>query len=437
MQDYASRIVKKGLSLGCQDVVADVYETQHFQIRFSQNQVDITNSWREQAASVFCVHDKRVVATDIRNLDKADQAVENIVKIAKSSQQNKEYGGIAKGPFKYKPISVDKRIVSLEGGSDFVYAAVNAALAEGSKETAGTFLRTSETHNLATSNGVEAKDQRAGLYMSIRALVTAEASGHGIECATHLPRFKPENAGKKAGQIAVMAKDPKLGEAGNFDVIFEPLFLGSMTSQVGSRASAFTVLAGLSPFGKKIGKPVASKIVSIYDDATMDGRGGKRFDAEGVPTRRTPIVQNGILKTYLHNTSTAKLFKTKTTANAGLVAPDPHQLALKPGDWKKDELFEECRDGIYVTNTWYTRYQNYTTGDFSTIPRDGIFRVKKGEIVESWKGVRLTDNLIHLWKNMKALSKEAQEVEWWGEVALPSFVPYGLATKIGITKSAE
>ena len=110
---------------------------------------------------------------------------------------------------------------------------------------------------------------------------------------------------------------------------------------------------------------------------------------------------------------------------------------LKPGDWKKDELFEECRDGVYVTNTWYTRYQNYTTGDFSTIPRDGIFRIKKGEIVGTWKDVRLTDNLLHLWQSVKALSKETQEVEWWGEVAVPSFMPYALATKIGFTRSAE
>ena len=437
MDDFADRIVKKGLSLGCQDVVADAYETNHFQIRFSQSQVDITNSWREQAASVFCVHDKRVVATDIRNLAKIDEAMEDIVRIAKSSQKNEEYGGIANGPFRYRPVSADKKIASLEEGSDFVYAAVNGALAEGAKETAGSFLRTSESHYLATSNGVRVRDERAGLYMSIRALVTPDASGHGIECATHLSKFRPERAGRRAGEIAAMVKAPKLGEAGNFDVIFEPLILGSMLTQVGYRDSAFAVRAGLSPYNKKIGKPVASKAVTIYDDATADGRGRKRFDAEGVPTRRTTMIQNGVLKTYLHNTSTARLFKTKTTANAGLISPDPHQLVLKPGDWKREELFEECNDGVYVTNTWYTRYQNYTKGDFSTIPRDGIFRVKKGEIVGSWKDVRLTDNLIHLWKNMKALSREAREVEWWGEVGLPSLVPFGLATKIGFTKSAE
>jgi len=437
MEDRAKRIVKKALSLGCEDAVADVYETNSFQIRFSQNQIDITNSWREQAASLFVVHERRVVVTEIRDLSSSDEAVEKVVGIAKVSQKNPEYGGIAKGPFKYRPLAPDKRITSLTEGSDFVYSAVNAALEEGAKETAGTFLRSDQMHYLATSNGVEAKDRRADLYMSIRALAGPESSGHGVECATHYAGFKPERAGKKAGQIAALAKNPKRGEAGRFDVIFEPLFLGSMADQMAIRNSAFYVMAGLSPFGKKVGKKVASSNVTIYDDATADGRGRRRFDAEGVPSRKTAIIQDGILKTHLHNTSTAKIFKTKTTANAGLVGPEPHQVVLKPGDWKKDELFEECKDGVYVTNTWYTRYQNYTTGDFSTIPRDGIFRIKKGEIVGTWKDVRLTDNLLHLWQNVKALSRETHEVEWWGEVAVPSFMPYALASKIGFTRSAE
>ena len=437
MEDIARKIVKKATSLGCEDAVVDAYETDSFQIRFSQNQVDITNSWREQAASVFIVHGKRVVTTEIRDLSKLEQAIENVVKIAKASQKNPEYGGIAKGPFKYRPMSFDRKITSLKEGSDFVYAAVNAAMAEGAKETAGSFYRNDQTHYLASSNGVEGKDRRANVYLSIRALSGPESSGHGIACATHLSKFKPEKAGEKAGQIAAMAKNPQRGEAGKFDVIFDSLFLGSMVDQVGIRASAFAVMAGLSPFMKKLGKKVASGIVTLYDDGTADGRGAKRFDAEGVPTKKTTIIQNGVLKTYLHNTSTAKIFKTKTTANAGLVGPDPHQLILKPGDRTKEELFQECKDGIYVTNTWYTRYQNYTTGDFSTIPRDGIFRIKKGEIVGAWKDIRMTDNIIHLWQNMKALSKETQEVEWWGEVALPTFVPYGFATQIGITRSAQ
>ncbi|MEK6911478.1 MAG: metallopeptidase TldD-related protein, partial [Candidatus Thermoplasmatota archaeon] len=111
--------------------------------------------------------------------------------------------------------------------------------------------------------------------------------------------------------------------------------------------------------------------------------------------------------------------------------------SCKPGNWTRDEIFEECRDGLWLTNTWYTRYQSYVTGDFSTIPRDGIFRIKDGEIVGVWKDIRLTDNLLHVWKSIVGLSKTVDQVNWWGEVSVPTFAPYALARKIRITRSAE
>ena len=437
MEDYAERIVDKAVDLGCEDAVADVAVNRSYQIRFAQNQVVISNRWRETTASAFLVYKKRVVASDIKDLTKLETQVENLVKIAKASQENPDFAGIAKGPFKYDRPAVDKKILDLSDGSDHVQAAVNAALEEGARECAGSFWKYDEDHTLRTSNGVSASDHRVSLYLSIRALVSLESSGHGVACATKLSQFDPAKAGHKAGKIAALAKNPVGGEAGKFDIVFDPLIFGSLIDQAGGRAGAYSVLAGLSPYAKKIGKKVASETVTLADDGSGDSIGRRRFDSEGVPTKRTTIIQKGILKTYLHNTSTAKKFKTKTTGNAGLISPDAHALYCKPGDWTRDEIFEECKDGLWLTNTWYTRYQSYMTGDFSTIPRDGIFRIKKGEVVGVWKDIRLTDNLINVWKSVEGLSKTADQVQWWGEVYAPTFAPYALARQIGITRSAE
>jgi len=197
------------------------------------------------------------------------------------------------------------------------------------------------------------------------------------------------------------------------------------------------VETGFSPYMKKIGKKVASSAVTIHEDGSADTLARRRFDAEGVPVRKKAIVQKGILKTYLHNTTTAKRFGTRTTGNAGLVTPTHHAVFVKPGDWSKDEVFQEVRDGLWLTNTWYTRYQSYVTGDLSTIPRDGIFRIRKGEVVEAWKDVRVTDNLIRLMKNVVALSDRTEQMMWWGEVSVPNFVPYALIKGVRITRSAE
>ena len=437
MGDLAARIVEKAIKLGCQDAISDVVTNRSYQIRFARNEPVISNRWRERAAWLFMVHNKRVLLSDIKDLSKAEEAVERLVKIVQTSKENPEYAGIAHGPFRYARTRPDPKILALDNGSDHVDAAIHGALEEGAKECAGSFWRYEEAHDLVTSNGVEAQDHRANLYLSIRALVSLESSGHGIACATKLSQFDPDKAGHKAGRIAALAKNPKSGKPGRFTVVLDPLIFGSVTDQVGGRLSAWAVLAGLSPFGKKIGKRVASEALTLYEDGSADSIGRKRFDAEGVPTRKNLLVQRGILKTYLHNTSSAKRFKTKTTGNAGLVFPDPHAIFCKPGDWSRDELFSEVKDGLWLTNTWYTRYQSYVTGDLSTIPRDGIFRIRKGEVVEAWKDIRVTDNLLHLLKNIVALGNRTEQMMWWGEVSVPNFVPYALVKDVGVTKSAE
>jgi PmbA protein len=436
MEDHAEAIVKQALKAGAQDAVGEVVVDRNYQVRFAQNEPVIVNEWRRSVGTVFLVYNRRVIAGEVTDFSRIPRTIENLVKAAKASPENPDYRGIAKGPFKYARPSVDRKILALDDGSDHVEAAVNGALAEGAKECAGSFWRYHTQHFLETSNGASGADERVGLYLSIRALVSLESSGHGVSCATRASQFDPDKAGHKAGRIAALAKNPKGGAAGKYDIVFDPLILGSLIDQVGGRTSAYLVETGFSPYMKKIGKKVASSAVTIHEDGSADTLARRRFDAEGVPVRKKAVVQKGILKTYLHNTSTAKKFKARTTANAGLIAPEPFALMCEPGDWTRDELFEEVKDGLWLTNTWYTRYQSYVTGDFSTIPRDGIFHIRKGEIVGALKDVRLTDNLIHLWSNVKGLSKTAEQVQWWGEVDVPTMAPYALATQIGITKSA-
>ncbi|HEV8595008.1 MAG TPA: TldD/PmbA family protein [Thermoplasmata archaeon] len=436
MEDHAERIVNEAVKQGAQDAVAEVIADRNYQIRFAQNEPVIVNQWRKDTGNLFLAYNKRVVSGEITNFDRIPEAVGTLIKVARASQENPDYRGIAKGPFKYARPTPDKKILSLDDGSDYVEAAVNGALEEGAKECAGSFWRYNDAHYLHTSNGASGFDHRAGVYLSIRALLSLESSGHGVSCATKLSQFNPESAGHKAGKIAKLAKNPKGGAPGKYDIVFDPLILGSLIDQVGHRASAYYVETGFSPYGKKVGKKIASDAVTIVDDGSADSLARRKFDEEGVPTRKKAIVQKGVLKTYLHNTSTAKKYKTKTTGNAGLVAPEPHALWLQPGDWTRDELFEEVKDGLWLTNTWYTRFQSYVTGDFSTIPRDGIFRIKDGEVAGALKDIRLSDNLLNVWKSIKGISKKAEQVTWWGEVDVPTFAPYALATKIGITKSA-
>ncbi|MCK4668977.1 TldD/PmbA family protein [Candidatus Bathyarchaeota archaeon] len=430
-------IVKKAKSLGADEVIAKTTFGKYRQTRFSNNQIDITVAWNNYVTDVALSWKRRVVATQIRNFQNVDDQMKKLFKIAKASKENPMFGGFAEGKFKYAPSSTDKRAVELENPSEYVFEAIEAAKKEAGQDinSGGILFTKLENVYLASSEGPIGIDSRSAIEFSIRAFSQREASGHSVECSSTLKNFNPSRAGFEAGETASLAKDPKAGDEGVYDVILSPLFAGSMLGMWASMVSAFHVMIQLSIFVNKLGQKVSSEFVTIKDNPAPYSVSHRVFDDEGVPIKENIFIDHGILKTYLHNTSTAKIFKTETTGNAGLVVPNAWNVEMSLGNMSKDEMFKETRRGLYLTNTWYTRFQNYKEGDFSTIPRDGIFLIENGEIKQSLKDVRLSDNALNMLNNIAGISKETKHVHWWGEADPPSLAPYLLIKNVHITKS--
>ncbi len=430
-------VVKKAKALGADGVIAKTTFGRYRQVRFSNNQIDITVAWNDHVTDVALAWKKRLVATQIRDFKDVDANLKRLFDLAKVSKENPMFGGFAKGNFRYTKSKADEKLRELENMTDYVSEAINAAKKEaGSQIDSGGILFTKfEDIYLVSSEGPIGTDSRSAIELSIRVFSEREASGHGVECSSSLKDFKPARAGAKAGEIAVLAKNPKVGDEGVYDIIFDPLIFGSLLSVWGGMASAFNVMVQQSVFVNKLGEKVAPEVVSLRDNPAAYSMANRIFDDEGVPTRENVFIEHGVLKTYLHNTSTAKIFKTETTANAGLVAPNPWSIEMDNGDISKNELFEEMKKGLYLTNTWYTRFQNYAKGDFSTIPRDGIFLIEKGEVKQSLKDIRISDNILSMLGNIAGISKERQQVHWWGEVSRPCLAPYVLIKNVHITKS--
>ena len=434
-------ILKKAKELGFGDVVVLAHEQNRRQVRFANNEITVAKNWHTQKVELFVEYQKRLASTTLTALDEntIEKTLQMLMKSVKNLAPKEDYYGIAEGPFKYKdiPETFDKAIVELDEPNEYVEVAINAALEEGAKRVAGVLYTDHNKLYLTTSNGVEAFDAGTGIEISVRAFIGDEESGHGTNSVRILKEFDPESAGRKAGEIAKLATNPIQGEAGTFDVVFDPLAFANLLSYMSFMTSAFTVEAGFSFLVGKLGQKVANEKVSLKDVGNMpNAYGTRKFDDEGVPTRETKIIENGILKTYLLNTSFARKYKTETTANAGLLMPEAWNIYLEPGDYSKDEIFGEVKHGIYITNVWYTRFQNYVTGDFSTIPRDGAFLIENGEIVKPIRNIRVSDNFQHILESIKALGKELYHIHWW-EVTTPVFTPYVLVKNVGITKATK
>jgi len=430
-------VVKKGKALGADEVLAKTVFSRNRQVRFSNNQIDTSLAWNNYVTYVVLSWKKRVVVTQIANFQKVNLSLNRLFKLAKVSRENPTHEGFAKGKFDYRKSVADRTVDSLENPAEYVFEAVEAAkkMAGPETNTGGIFLTSVSDVYQVSSEGPAGGDCRSAVELSIRAFSGKEASGHAVECSSTLKGFDPARAGKKSGEIAKQAKNPKQGMEGKYDVVFDPLFVGSLLGIWRSMTSAYNVMVQLSIFVNKLGEKVSSESVTLRDVPASYSMANRVFDDEGVPTQENVIIEKGQLKTYLHNTSTAKIFKTKTTANAGIVFPMPWNIEMDSGDINSEELLKEVRHGLYLTNTWYTRFQNYKTGDFSTIPRDGIFQIENGEIKQSLKNIRLSDNALRMLRNITGISKERQHVHWWEEADPPSLSPYILMKDVHITIS--
>ena len=419
-----SELLKRGMD----DVIVNFYETEGRQLKFVNNKVVKTGSELISNIYIFSSRSKRVISTSLKDISqaKAEELVKKIISMSKNVPPNNDYYGIAKGPFKYNSkFDYDKDIMEIDE-SDLLEKGINKAL-ENSKRVAGNLEVWHLKSHLVTSGDVEVKDGSSNLYFSIRAFNENDESGHMTCCSNTLKKFDIEKTAERAAEIATLAKKPVEARAGRFPVVFSQMAFAPLLNNVSEASSIYNVESGFS-FLNELNMKYGD--FTLEDDATLPtGFNSVSFDDEGVPTKKTTIIDKGILKTYLHNTSTAKKYKVETTANAGLISPKPFNVVF---DCRKGDIFD-VKEGIYITNVWYTRFQNYSSGDFSTIPRDGAFLIKNGEIVQSLKGMRISDNMLDILKNIQCCNKKLWQIKSW-EAEIPTFTPEVLVNNVNITK---
>ena len=445
-------LMKKLKQKGVDDAVLTFSANHSRQIKFADNKIVKTGVEELRNIGIFVVKDKKILTTNCHdpigesglanfksdfskvNKNNIDKLVKKIFEFLKSVQPKKDYYGINEKKFNYKEIKdgYDSKAVNIND-VDYAEKGINAAFKEGVKRTNGILEVHDVKSTILTSEDIMFNEKRSELYFSIRSFIERDESGHMNVLSTCLRKFGVEEAGRISGQIATDARNPVKGSKGSYDILFGPMAISPILNVIGESASIFSVEAGLSFFGGKNGKRVGSEKITIYDDGTLDGGvNSSKADAEGVATRRNILIEEGTFKQYLHNTSTARKYKTESTGNAGLISPGPWNIVVKKGDLSFPEMIKEVKKGIYVTNVWYTRFANYHAGDFSTIPRDGAFLINNGKIVGSLKNIRISENILRLLGNVKGVENKARYLRSW-EARIPVLTPRILVKDCNIT----
>jgi len=213
-------------------------------------------------------------------------------------------------------------------------------------------------------------------------------------------------AAERADKLAAVPVAP----GGLFPVIIENKIVGLLAHEAVGHCAEADLVHGGSFMAGKVGKKVASNIVTLVDDGHYpSGLGTMKYDDEGTPTEKTVVIEKGVVKGFLHSRETAHEFKVHATGNARAwdFEFDPiirmRNTYIETGDHSIDELADGIKEGYFLKGG--LGGQADFTGEFMFGTQEAV-KIKNGRLEESLRGVTISGNAFEVLKNVDAIGKD-------------------------------
>jgi PmbA protein len=278
---------------------------------------------------------------------------------------------------------------------------------------------------MVNSRGFSGEYRRS--YCSLSAMPIAETEKGGMQrdywysSARTLQKLdSPENIGAEAARRTLRRLDARRVPTQRVPVVFAPEIARSLVGSMFEAANGDSIYRGASFWSDKLGQQVASENVTVIDDGTLTGLFGTApFDGEGLPTRRTVVIEKGILRNYLLNTYTARKLNMRSTGNAarglaGTPGIGGGNLFLEAGDLTPQQVLAEVKSGFYVTELM-GQGVNMVTGDYSR-GAAGLW-IENGALTYAVEEVTIAGNLKEMLHNVTAI---ANDLDFRGSIAAPT-----------------
>ena len=231
-----------------------------------------------------------------------------------------------------------------------------------------------------------------------------------------------EDVGRRAAERALRRLNPRKAATQKAAIVFEPRTAKSVLGDLFDAVSGSAIYRQASFLAGKLGEKIASENLTVIDDATMAGLfGSSPFDDEGVRTRRTVVVERGVLRSYLLNTYTARKLGLKTTGNAsrgltGNAGVGPGNFFVEAGKKTPEEIIASVRSGLYVTELIGAN-TNPVTGDYSA-GAAGMW-IENGELAYPVSEITIAGNMKQM---LMELAEIGSDLEFRGSVAAPTLL---------------
>lgn len=373
--------------------------------RFAVNQVSTGGDNFDTTVTVTAYAGRRSASSTTNQLDDASlrQAVQMAERLARLAPEDPEFLPEL-DPQQYEAGRAwsDATAALDPVGRAAAVQAITAPAAKGGLTSTGYLDARAGASAVANSKGLfaYARGTAAVLTTTVR---TPDGTGSGWAGASHhdWSRIDPASLGARAAEKALASRHPVAVEPGRYTVVFEPTAVGNLVQFIAFALSARAADEGRSFFsktggGNKIGTKVVDERVTLVSDPFDPDVAGSPFTSEGLPTRRSVWIENGVVTNLNYDRYWAQKTGVSPTASGG-------SLRMNGGTSTLDEMIASTPRGLLVTRFWYLRPVDQRTILYTGLTRDGTFLIEQGKITRAVKNLRFNDSPVFMLNNLEAL----------------------------------
>lgn len=433
LQQLASDVLSKALKAGATDAEAVVYEGDEFSALVRLGQVETLKESGSRAVGLRVFIGQQTASTSSSDFsrDSIARLVEGAVALAKITSED-PFAGLPE-PSEFSSIQEDQHLyfddVNLMPPAERIEIARRTEAAAMAYDTriqnsGGGDFDTSTSHKiLMNSRGFTGEYRRS--YCGFSASPIAHDDKGNMQrnywfsnSRTVALLENPEEIGQEAARRTLKRLGARQVKTQRAPVVFSPEIARGIIGNIFDAANGDAIYRNASFFSDMLGERVAGENITVIDDGTMvhrnanglaiGGFGTRPFDGEGLPTRRTVLVERGILKNYVTNTYTARKLNMKSTGNASRgLAGNPGigagNFFLEAGTLTPEQLIGDIKSGLYVTETMGFGV-NLVTGDYSQ-GASGMW-IEDGQLAYPVEEITIAGNLKEMYQNIVAIGND-------------------------------
>jgi PmbA protein len=440
LESLAADVVALAVKAGASDAEAAVREGDEFSVNVRLGQVETLkdSGSRGLGLRVFLGKKSASASTSDLTAEGIRQLVEGALALAKVTEED-PFSGLAEagefGSFDGDLHLYGEDVYSLTGAERIEWARRAEAAALGAdpritNSDGGSFQAATGHRVLANSRGF------LGSYRSTYAGVSASPMAEDANGSKQVDYWwsgarrvanleSPESVGQEAARRVLRRLGARRVPTQRVPIVFAPEVAGSLLSSLFEAASGDAIWRGASFLAGRLGEQIAASALTLIDDNTMllpngmGGFGSSPFDGEGLPSRRTVVVEKGVLQNYLLNTYSARKLGMNSTHNAarglaGAPGIGCGNLYLEPGPFSPEQIIAEIPAGLYVTSLMGFGV-NVVTGDYSR-GATGLW-IENGALTHAVEEVTIAGNLAEMLKNVTAIGSD---LVFRGAIASPT-----------------